>query len=381
MDIKIARVQLYKYEIPLKREILIGKKEMKTRRGMVIRLTGNGGEEGVGEVAPLDGYSWETVDKALAQLMAIKDRLVGLRILEDIAEPLAVGRLIFPGISFYPSVVFGIETAATLLLKNRIKSKSVLAEKDEYPEIEVHGLLDTSFSTNEWEEEKQLDEEVAKLVEQGYSTIKMKVGRGKVEDDIRRVNRVISNLTGFNGKVKLRLDANWNWNYDTALEFASRIEYSYIKYVEFIEEPFRGETQLTDFYLRTGMFVAWDESLSGIYMDRMPKLQGLKAIVLKPTRLGGLSISERWSEWANDGGVKVLASSCFEAGPGLAALMWFILSHGTLYQVNGLDTLKMMEYSLFREAPLIKGGRFSPRTALVGDSQTIYNFDLMTELK
>lgn len=79
--------------------------------------------------------------------------------------------------------------------------------------------------------EDQLRREAAKLVGEGYKTLKMKVGLDDLRDDVRRVAAVRSEI---GDAIDLMVDANQKWDSRRACEAARRlVEFD----VKWIEEP------------------------------------------------------------------------------------------------------------------------------------------------
>ena len=76
-----------------------------------------------------------------------------------------------------------------------------------------------------------LVKDVASLLEAGYAGIKLKVGRGSVADDVKRVKAIRSDL---GEDVILGCDANRNWTPEQAVEFARAVE---DLQVDWLEEP------------------------------------------------------------------------------------------------------------------------------------------------
>ena len=70
------------------------------------------------------------------------------------------------------------------------------------------------------------------------------------------------------------------------------------------------------------MPVALDESIAeGLYQeDFLQNKTWARAVVLKPTLLGGTRTAEDWAAEAIECGLKPVVSSCFESGVGLIAL-------------------------------------------------------------
>lgn len=306
--------KVYSYSLPFKKPLLVGGETLNTRDGLIIRVIRADGTVGYGEIAPLPGYSYETLAQARNQLR----QLAGLS----------------PN-QLYPSVAFGLETALIKSVAGGRETVGVNALSIPGPDVE---------------------KQVRGLVEEGYTTIKMKVGRGSVDEDIEIVNKVLQALPA---GIGLRLDANRNWGKEQALRFGRGVEQPVAGAIQYIEEPVKDISAIPLFYRQTGIGAALDESLQGLTPVPAAIPEGVCALVLKPTMIGGTGNTMSWIQLAGSMGLKVVISSCFEAGPGFAALLELASSVAGPETASGLDTLKYLEQTLFIEPLEIKNGRIN----------------------
>ena len=66
----MRRAQVYRWQIPMDAGVVLRERRLKTRDGFFVHLR-EGEREGWGEIAPLPGFSLETLDEAQAALMAL----------------------------------------------------------------------------------------------------------------------------------------------------------------------------------------------------------------------------------------------------------------------------------------------------------------------
>ena len=61
---KIERIEIAEYELPLTRPLHVGGRSLKTRVGALVRITNDDGHEGYGDMAPLPRLHTETLEEA-----------------------------------------------------------------------------------------------------------------------------------------------------------------------------------------------------------------------------------------------------------------------------------------------------------------------------
>lgn len=331
----VERVQLYKYSLPLKIPIWSGKTKLTQRDGLLIEILDQDGYRGLGETAPLPGYSCETLEQTQTQLFQVARELNGRKIHD--------GHFYCPGGGYFPSVLYGLETAFFSLQQARLEEEERFRLS---PTVAVNGLVQPGdFS--------QLEEQLAQVLALGFRTIKLKVGRKTIKEEINMVHKISSLLPP---GVHLRLDANRLWNLEQAVVFGLGIKGIELEY---IEEPCKDYECLQEFYHRTSLPIALDESLVSAAFSFASIPVGVVALVLKPSRLGGVYCLLEWMEKALQKGLKPVLSSCFEAGPGFAQLLYLCsMLHG-VESASGLDTLKYFNQDLFVEPLVLRNGCIS----------------------
>ncbi|HSW40114.1 MAG TPA: o-succinylbenzoate synthase [Acidobacteriota bacterium] len=288
---KIIEARLFEYSLPLRAPLPVGQYRLKTREGLLAALRNEMGEVGWGDIAPLPGFSREDISQAVR---ASADLLAG--IMSTDASGLAGLARQSP-----PSVAFGIESA--LISLNALRPWPGEARAEIVP---VNGLLSGSL--------QEVESQTSRLMDEGYRALKLKVGRDSIEEDLKKVAAVRSLA---DRSVKLRLDANQAWEFDDAVEFGRSVrEYE----IEHIEEPLRDNTRLEEFHRGSGVSYALDESLRKIEPANVSALEGLTALVIKPTLLGGMTRSLRFVQRAGELSIVPVISSSFESSVGLLAL-------------------------------------------------------------
>jgi O-succinylbenzoate synthase len=358
---KLAGFDLYRFSLPLRGPLVLGGTTLHRREGLLLRLSGDDGSEGWGESAPLPGFSEEGLDQTIVQLRRLAGSLIGREVTDDWTDRNGAFGQELERIAPAPSVRFGIELAIwNLCAASSEKSLPELFVGP--PRVPVNGLLSGSWD--------QVLEEAQRMKNAGYEAVKLKVGARTVAGDARLVRKLVEEL---GTTVSLRLDANRAWDYDQAAEFLGgtpRFEY--------LEEPLADPAPLPQLVREFGRPVALDEALVGMEPEELEEHRYARAVVLKPTLLGGISNTLRMAERALRLGMTPVVSSAYESGVGTAALVALAAGIGERPVPAGLDTYRaladdVLDTPLGLPAPSVDVGAtaVASRTVDVGRLQVL----------
>lgn len=300
---------LYRYELPINSGLILRGQQQKNRSGLFCCLQENG-KEGWGEIAPLIGFSQETLEDAQMQAMEWLENWQENQ--ESNLENL------------FPSVAFGLSMAL----------KEITAPLPKLKSVQTAQLCSDSSP-----------ETILKLHQSGQKVAKLKLGRYTPKEDAKNVQQLLNacpNLT-------LRLDANRAWNLDSALDFAKYLSPQEKQRIQFIEEPCQNSELSLVFAKLAKINIAWDESLQSgnINIESSP---WLTAIVIKPTLIGSLEKCLLLIEQAKKLAIETIISSSIETSLGLSQLAQ-IAEQFTPNIPAGLDTITLMQHQLLRSFP------------------------------
>jgi o-succinylbenzoate synthase len=302
--LRVERVAVRSFDLPLARPVRVGGRVLDRRRGFLVILEDEAGRAGVGEAAPLPGLHPESPEEALAQIRRVASSLRGAA-LDLGAAPLAEALGAWPAVGgLLPSVRAGFEGAALALAAAAAGTDvaHLLAPRPTAAVL-VNGLLEG--------DPVAVAAEASRLASLGYSCLKLKVGRGDPGAEAALAAQV---RRAAGARVALRLDANRAWDLETAVAFARRVA---ALDIEYIEEPLRDAAGLPAFAARSGVPVALDETLLGRTPASPGPLGGVAALVLKPALLGfGRALA--WAGAARAHGVAPVISAAFPSAAGLA---------------------------------------------------------------
>jgi O-succinylbenzoate synthase len=301
--------QIWRYSLPMEAGVVLRNQRLKSRDGLVVRLC-EAGREGWGEVAPLPGFSLESLAEAERQTLDwVDDWLAGNN----------------PDWPSAPSAAFGLSCAqAELTGELPLAAEYRAAPLCTGDPDELFAMLQAL---------------------PGDKVAKVKVGLYEAVRDGMVVNLLLEAI----GDLRLRLDANRGWTPLKARQFAKYVNPEFRSRIAFIEEPCQTREQSREFARESGIAIAWDESLreADFTFEAEPHLA---AVVIKPTLTGSLERVQQQVAQARAAALEAVISSSIESSLGLTHLAriaaW--LTPGTL---PGLDTLSLMEAQLVRPWP------------------------------
>ncbi|MFS8149087.1 o-succinylbenzoate synthase [Vreelandella titanicae] len=283
------QLALYRYSLPFRRPLMFKGERLANREGLLVSINGQWGE-----IAPLPGFSTETLAEAEAESLAC-------------LAALSRGEIVSPTL---PSVQFGFDCVQRSLPLN-------LPEPlPPYPLLQgAPAALIQSLSTADWQASPP-------------SRLKLKVARYAMEEELALIEQLAARLP----TTKLMLDANGGWTREDALRFCECLP---LEHIDYLEEPCAAFADTIVVAEATGVSIALDETLS-----RREEWYGhpqIKALVIKPTLIGLLSACEALVKRARVDSLRVVISSSFESDLGLG-LLSRLASEWAPHEPPGLDT-------------------------------------------
>lgn len=313
------------------------------KQGWLIRLSNadNPHSSGLGECSLIPGLSPDKPDELL--------RLFAHYALEGIDPHSALSEI---GHAL-PALAFALETAMTDLeqggMMRLFSSDFTLGHKG----IPINGLI--------WMGDiGQMKARVKEKIEQGFDTIKLKIGALHFDDELELLREIRRHYSPRD--IILRLDANGAFEPSEALEKLKRLSQFHIHSVE---QPIRAghPEAMATICQQSAIPIALDEELVGVPVEQAGMLlQNIRPhyIILKPSLLGGFSPSKVWIDKAEQLNIGWWVTSALESNVGLNAIaQWTAtlptqlaqgLGTGQLYHNNFASPLYIREARLWHSA-------------------------------
>lgn len=308
MGLKLVGSNLYRYRLPLTAPLRLKGRDFRHREGLLLELVGEDGSTGLGEAAPLPGFSRESLEEAAGQLGDLASSMLGHELDETWTDPDSEPARELDGMRLAPSVRFGFELAVWNLLAGCYGKilPELLASRPARP-VSLNALISGPPETVLGEARRARDA--------GYRAVKLKVG----VRDVGEAAELVRDVAGVIGEgVALRIDANRAWSFVQAEDFArATADLPY----EYVEEPLAEPRELSRLVREYGVPVALDESLVSMQPDGLEEHRYARAVVLKPTLLGGLTRSLRFAAEARRRDMAPVVSAAYETGVGTLGLV------------------------------------------------------------
>jgi o-succinylbenzoate synthase len=330
------------YKLKFNRPFETAKGIIEEREGFLIQLKSDSGKTGVGDAAPFPEFGSETYSDAENELKKIKLNLkLNLKDIEKSIEESLIS------LNKFPALHHGFEQAfISLISKEYNLSINEILNESSRENIRINaviGLLPPEESAKEAE----------KFISQGYTTLKIKAGRDKFEDDLSCINAV---RKAAGNKIAIRIDVNGKWKLKEAIDNLKQLEQFNPEYAE---QPVNSLADFIKLKSKTSIPLAVDESLRMLKdAAEFIRSKAASVLVLKPMMLGGIIPVLKIKNLAEQSGIKIVISSSFESTVGKAMAV-FTASTVKEDLAHGLAAGEYFEKDLFTDPYPVKNGIIS----------------------
>lgn len=346
---KIGHIEIFEYTLPFVKPFVTSQTVMSERRGIIIRGVDENGLIGYGEIAPLPGFSRESLADCLEPAKAVTYKITKATIPDS---PGNIAELVGALSDTPPTVTFGFE-----LMLSDLAAQSAGQQLAHWLRPEACN----SVATNAVLAGGEIESQVRNKLANNYGTFKLKIGAASLEEDIARVCQ-IRGLIGPDSR--LRLDANRAYDYASAHRALSELHRFDLEY---IEEPLRDPSanDLQKLRSSTNVPIAIDETLiewcsvfAGNIAASQDQLAAFEIAVCKPALWGSISRTLRFAEQLQLHGKKVIVTSSIDTEIGVAAALQLACAL-RIEAACGLDTGGIFPQELVHSKLSPKGGRMS----------------------
>lgn len=319
----------FPYSLNFAKPFSTSKGTIKKREGFIIQLKSSAGKTGTGDAAPFREFGSESFDEAGAYL---KNFRLNFKIdLDNISQSIEDN---LSGMASLPALRHGFEQA----LLNLICSEKNIS-LNELLNVRSTGIINVNTVIG-FLPPKETALAAAGKVGEGFSTIKIKIGRDSFEEDYECLNLA---RRACGSKIKIRADANGKWSFDQAAENLIRLEKLNLEYVE---QPVNTPEDFIKLSRVAKVPLAADESIRSFKdAEIFISTNAASVLVLKPMMLGGIIPVLRIIDLAVEKGMKVVITSSFESAIGKAMAV-FAASAINDETAHGLDTGSYFENGL-----------------------------------
>jgi o-succinylbenzoate synthase len=320
---KIVRGEIAMQRTRFARPVENAQSSWSERRSVLLSLWDEKGRLGVGEAAPLPGYSIDGIDDCARSLALLAQNQLGsIDVGGAISEELPASIALIP--QELPAARFALETAV-LGVAASIRGEPLFRLLARDPAVEPRSVSVPVCRVLDDVDAARLVSSARAADASGTTTFKLKIGRGAFERDLERISILRTSLPRH---VLLRLDANGSPSIGPKeLERIARFD------PEFVEEP--GPIGRILELASCPVRIALDESLARgearRLIDRLSERGMLCAIILKPTVLGGAIACLELASYASTLGIDAVTTHTLEgpvAHAAAAHLAWALAARG-----------------------------------------------------
>lgn len=317
MSNKIVKVITHIIEVPLLNEWKIALYAANTRRHAIVELITEDGVHGFGEASPSPAFMGETADTIKLVIdKYLTPVIIGLKVNDLALIHEKMNKAIYSNSAAKSAVDIAAYDSWAKTMNVPVYDLIGGAYRSEVPLTYVIGI----------KENINAYEEALMLINDGYTVIKVKIGREPIRD-IALVNLIRKAIDDSGKDVKVRLDVNQGYDVSTSIKVIRELEKTGA--IESIEQPVKkwnifGIKEIRD---KVNTPIMIDETVFGIE-DAINAIKlGIADIInLKICKVGGLYQSKKIASMAEASGMSCTVGSNLELGIGIAASLHFVAS-------------------------------------------------------
>ncbi|WP_010099260.1 mandelate racemase/muconate lactonizing enzyme family protein [Ornithinibacillus scapharcae] len=335
---RIQQMETFQAAIPLKKAFKTALRTVTVAETIVVKITCDNGITGWGEAPPTHVITGDTLASiSYAINHVLKPNLIG----KDLRDRECIWEVINQLIVGNTSAKAAVDMALYDCLSNYANT-SLSHFLGGY-----HSTIETDYTVSVNGADEMADDAEG-YVQNGFSILKVKVGKDLIETDIERI-RAIRERVG--PEVIIRLDANQGWKPKEAVRAIGKMEVLGLN-IEFIEQPvlahdIEGLKYVTE---NTQIPIMADESIfSAKDAKRVLEINAADLLNIKLMKAGGIHEALKIANLAAVYDVKCMVGSMIETKIGITAAAHFAASQPNV-------TFYDFDAPLMLAGDLIQGG-------------------------
>ncbi len=334
------QLKFHKYKIPFSQSFITAQKGFKYREGVILSFSKNG-IIAMGEVAPLPGFSNETLPEVIDQILHLKPAINQVFTKDFTTDEL---EYFFDEFNIVPSLRFGLYTAAVSYLA-QLNSTSMhhFFFNSSREEVRMNAVADL--------QKQNILASVQKYVHNGFTTVKIKVGNNW-EQTLSKIKKIRTQYPD----LPIRIDANRSWSLEEAKKHFRQVD---LLNIEYCEEPLiePSKESLSTLRSSTSTPIALDETMAD-WPDTKEMAEITEVFVIKPMVIGSEKEIESIIKFANENGKKVVFTTSL--GTGIERLMTATLAAGFTSKttIHGINTGNLLSADVWNDSRFIDNEMF-----------------------
>ncbi|HAH51923.1 MAG TPA: o-succinylbenzoate synthase [Balneola sp.] len=344
-------LKYYSYRIPFRNPFKISGANYEFREGIILEFE-HEGIKAVGEIAPLPGFSVNTLDQVLSVLQLNKKPLENAMVKGEFPQFFYV----LTQIHDIPSLKFGLDT---LYHDYQSKRKGISLIEFLFPNHTdkvvvsnaVLGITDLETTVSN----------ANKLIKDGFNTIKVKVG-----SDFEKEFKILTALRTNYPSLRIRIDANQSWTFNEAVSNLKKIE---TLNIEYCEEPLLPDDlhQISLLKKKVKIKLAADESIGNKKTNIPLSMQNeFDVFVLKPSMIGSFSEIYVTKQLADSHYTDIVFTTSLETKIGRTVTAILATGWGANNYAHGLATGSLLSFDLNDQTEIELGTYVIPQKPGLG---------------
>lgn len=329
MTLKISNIECSIKTVPLKRPFITALHKVTKIQGLKVAIKLNDGQVGIGTATPNEKVTGDTLKSSL-------------NVVEQVMQPALLNQDFknWNNILAILKTCIVHNTAAKAAVEIALFQLKAKENRESLVNLlgSNKGTLKTDYTISIGSDDQMISE-AKKLANDGFTSIKIKLGNNPVDHDITTIKK-ISNAIG--PDITLRIDCNQAWTYKDTLK-ASHMWAQDNLNIDFIEQPVLRDTifDLTRLTNLSPYPIMADESVTS-YRDAINLINNHACdyINIKLMKTGGLSEAIKINDLAQSCGIRTMVGCMIEPVESIAAAAAFAVANKNVKFVD-LDSIFM----------------------------------------